>query len=187
MHEFSYDNVSPWPDLSLLDGYSIQIIDRAGDHGDADNWRVSSSEGGSPGGRLDFASWQASVFSEADLSNPGISGENADPDGDGWSNFFEFAMGSFPLSASSSPGELTSEIKQIDGENYLTVTVTRAPGERAVRLVAQASRDLSSWSDDGVLVLPGAVSGDGSVTSTYRHPAPIGNGGAYLRLKAIAE
>lgn len=187
MHEFSYDNVSPWPDLSLLDGYSIQIIDRAGDHGDAVNWRVSSSEGGSPGGRLDFASWQASVFSEADLSNPGISGENADPDHDGWSNFFEFAMGSFPLSASSSPGELTSEIKQIDGENYLTVTVTRAPGERAVRLVAQASRDLSSWSDDGVLVLPGVVSGDGSVTSTYRHPAPIGNGGAYLRLKAITE
>ncbi|MDG2400207.1 MAG: hypothetical protein P8M04_06515, partial [Akkermansiaceae bacterium] len=187
IHEFSYDNSSPWPDLSNLDGYSIQIIDRGGDHGEPANWRISGSQGGSPAGRLDFATWQAAVFSEADLLNPAISGENADPDGDGWSNFFEFALGSLPRDLASLPGELASEIREIDGESYLTVTVTRAPGERAVRVVAQVSDDLSGWTNEGVLVLPELVTEDGFVTSTYRHPLSIGNGKAYLRLKAISE
>jgi hypothetical protein len=187
IHEFAYDNSSPWPDLADLDGHSLQIIDRREDHGDPANWKISSSQGGSPGGRLDFASWQAVVFSEADLLNPAISGENADPDGDGWSNFFEFSLGSLPRDSGSSPGELASEIKEIDGESYLTVTVTRGPGERAVRIVAQVSDDLSGWTDEGVLVLPEAMSEDGSVTSTYRHPLSIGNGEAYMRLKAISE
>ncbi|MDA7538783.1 chitobiase/beta-hexosaminidase C-terminal domain-containing protein, partial [Akkermansiaceae bacterium] len=187
IHEFSYNNSSPWPDLSNLDGYSIQIIDRAGDHGEPANWKISGSQGGSPGGRLDFSSWQAAVFSGADLLNPTISSENSDPDGDGWSNFFEFALGSLPRDSASSPGKLASEIREIDGESYLTVTITRAPGERAARVAAQVSGDLSSWTDEGVLVLPELISEDGSVTSTYRHPLSIGKGDAYLRLKAISE
>jgi hypothetical protein len=187
IHEFSYNNSSPWPDLSNLDGYSIQIIDRAGDHGEPANWKISGSQGGSPGGRLDFSSWQAAVFSGADLLNSTISSENSDPDGDGWSNFFEFALGSLPRDSASSPGKLASEIREIDGESYLTVTITRAPGERAARVAAQVSGDLSSWTDEGVLVLPELISEDGSVTSTYRHPLSIGKGDAYLRLKAISE
>jgi len=187
IHEFSYNNSSPWPDLSNLDGYSIQIIDRAGDHGEPANWKISGSQGGSPGGRLDFSSWQAAVFSGADLLNPTISSENSDPDGDGWSNFFEFALGSLPRDSASSPGKLASEIREIDGESYLTVTITRAPGERAARVAAQVSGDLSSWTDEGVLVLPELISEDGSVTSTYRHPLSVGKGDAYLRLKAISE
>ncbi|MDA7679204.1 chitobiase/beta-hexosaminidase C-terminal domain-containing protein, partial [Akkermansiaceae bacterium] len=187
IHEFSYNNSSPWPDLSNLDGYSIQIIDRGGDHGEPANWKISGSQGGSPGGRLDFSSWQAAVFSGADLLNPTISSENSDPDGDGWSNFFEFASGSLPFDSASSPGKLASEIREIDGESYLTVTITRAPGERAARVAAQVSGDLSSWTDEGILVLPELISEDGSVTSTYRHPLSIGKGDAYLRLKAISE
>jgi hypothetical protein len=187
IHEFLYDNSSPWPDLADLDGHSIQVIDRRGDHGDPANWKISGSQGGSPGGRLDFSSWQAAVFSGADLLNPAISGEDADPDGDDWSNFFEFALGSLPRDSGSSPGELASEIREIDGESYLTVTVTRAPGERSVRVVAQVSDDLSSWTDEGILVLPELTTQDGSVTSSYRHPLSIGNGEAYLRLKAISE
>lgn len=187
IHEFSYDDSSPWPDLSALDGHSIQIIDRGADHGEPTNWKISSSQGGTPGGRLDFSSWQAAIFSEVDLLNPDISGENADPDGDGWSNFFEFALGTLPRNLASLPGDLASEIRQIDGESYLTVTITRAPGERAVRVVAQVSNDLSDWTNEGILVLPELVAEDGSVSSTYRHPLSIGNGEAYLRLKAIAE
>jgi hypothetical protein len=187
IHEFSYDNSSPWPDLADLDGHSIQVIDRRGDHGDPTNWKMSGSQGGSPGGRLDFSSWQAAVFSGADLLNPAISSEDSDPDGDGWSNFFEFSLGSLPRDSASSPGKLASEIREIDGESYLTVTITRAPGERAARVVAEVSGDLSSWTDEGVLVLPELVSEDGSVTSTYRHPMSIGKGDAYLRLKAISE
>jgi hypothetical protein len=187
IHEFSYDNSSPWPDLADLDGHSIQVIDRRGDHGDPANWKISGSQGGSPGGRLDFSSWKAAVFSGADLLNPAISSEDSDPDGDGWSNFFEFSLGSLPRDSASSPGKLASEIREIDGESYLTVTITRAPGERAARVVAEVSGDLSNWTDEGVLVLPELMSEDGSVTSTYRHPLSIGKGDAYLRLKAISE
>ena len=50
-----------------------------------------------------------------------------------------------------------------------------------------SSHSVSGWTDEGVLAPPEEMSEDGSVTSTYRHPLSIGNGEAYLRLKAISE
>ena len=44
-----------------------------------------------PGGRS-FSAWQIAYFSEAELGLPSISGEAADPDGDGLSNLLEYAF-----------------------------------------------------------------------------------------------
>lgn len=48
-----------------------------------------------------FAAWQSVRFSRAQLANPGLSGPAADPDGDGYGNLAEYALGSDPLAAES--------------------------------------------------------------------------------------
>lgn len=187
IHEFEYEVGAPWPDLTALDGHSIQVVDPAADHGEGSNWRASDSPGGLPGGGLDFAGWQAGFFNEAELADLEISGPDADPDGDGWSNFFEFALGSFPLDFSSAPGVLQSDFREIDGEMYLTLSFTRAEGARVVNFAAEISSDLATWSAGGVPMLPEIVNPDGSITSTFRHPLPVAGGEHFLRLKAMSQ
>ncbi len=131
--------------------------------------------------------WQAGQFTPVELANPDVSGPNADPDGDGWSNFFEFALGSLPLDVSSAPGGLQSGLQEIDGEWYLTLSFTRAAGERAVDFSAEISVDLASWNGGALPVLPSLVHSDGSVTATFRHPMPVAGGEHYLRLKATGH
>lgn len=41
----------------------------------------------------DYARWKAARFSLNELSNSSISGDAADPDGDGWNNLMEYALG----------------------------------------------------------------------------------------------
>jgi surface-anchored protein len=49
----------------------------------------------------DYANWKASHFTLAELLEPNISGDHADPDGDGWSNLLEYALGGHPRIASA--------------------------------------------------------------------------------------
>jgi hypothetical protein len=51
---------------------------------------------------LPLDGWRDSLFG-ADANNPAISGDDADPDGDGRANWFEFALGGNPLSALLEP------------------------------------------------------------------------------------
>lgn len=48
----------------------------------------------------DFAAWKAARFSMDELLDPMISGNDADPDKDGWSNLMEYALGGDCRSAS---------------------------------------------------------------------------------------
>ena len=50
-----------------------------------------------------FEDWRLLVFTPAQISNPSISGADADPDGDHLNNFAEFALGRDPLTAESTP------------------------------------------------------------------------------------
>lgn len=50
-----------------------------------------------------FADWRNSVFNSTQLANPLISGPDADPDGDGFSNTKEYIFGTAPLTRESSP------------------------------------------------------------------------------------
>jgi hypothetical protein len=72
-------------------------------------WGLGGIVNGSPGAANgpvfagDFALWQQSIFPEADLGNPQLSGPLADPDRDGASNLLEFACATQPLDPSSQP------------------------------------------------------------------------------------
>lgn len=48
IHDFSYNDSAPWPTAADGAGYSLQIIDPAGDYSDPTNWQSSEKLGGSP-------------------------------------------------------------------------------------------------------------------------------------------
>lgn len=187
IHEFLFETDSPWPLLDDLDGHSIQIVDKAEDHGVGTNWVASATVGGTPGGQLGFASWQRQVFTSAELSDPAISGPGADPDRDGWSNFLEFALGSIPTDLLDAPAAIETSIETIDGERYLVLRYTRQPGERAVDFSAEISDNLDAWNGGGVALSMETVHPDGSITAGFRHPLPIDGNDRYLRLKTTAR
>ncbi len=56
----------------------------------------------------DFAQWKAARFTIAELSNPAISGDEADPDGDGMNNLMEYALGG--------DCRVASTLREIDGQ-----------------------------------------------------------------------
>ena len=52
---------------------------------------------------LSYDAWRASHFSESELTNATLSGDDADPDGDGLLNLFEYASGTDPHALSPLP------------------------------------------------------------------------------------
>lgn len=173
LHEFEYDNATPWPDLSILDGHSIQILDSQGDHNSGANWTSSAMLGGTPDGRMTFEMWKTLAFSQEDQNNAAISGINADPDGDRWNNLFEFALGSFAQDQASTPAPITSSIEQIGNDRYLILAVTKSNAGAAVQFSADISDDLVTWTGGGIRITPDIFNPNGTITTRFRHPQPI--------------
>lgn len=181
LQDFSYAVTDPWPDLSALDGHSIQIIDPASSHADGANWKASAQLGGNPGGRLTFAAWQAASFPDQSLSAP-----DADPDDDGLDNFTEFALGTPPLSRDNSVPLPRAGMATIGADSYLTLEFTRQPGDRAVEFAAQSSSDLSTWTESNSEVAPPVTNPDGTITTVLRDTVATGEQ-RFIRLKMSAQ
>ncbi len=171
IQEFTYATSTPWPDLSDRDGNSIQIIDPSISHDDGTNWRASSSTGGSPGGAINFMTWQTTLFTTAELDNPFISGPDADIDEDGLNNFAEFALGTPPRNADNEIPMPRVIVKNIAGETYLYLEFTRAAGQRTAAFSSQSSRDLATWSDNPTG--EETLNPDGTITTLFKDPEPI--------------
>ncbi|MCP4846798.1 MAG: hypothetical protein GY899_02490 [Verrucomicrobiaceae bacterium] len=185
IQDFTYETSAPWPDLSDRDGNSIQIIDSSQSHDDGTNWRASSSTGGSPGGGINFTTWQADTFTAAELDDPLVSGPDADLDGDGLSNFAEFALGTPVRNARNGIPMPRVIIKDIAGEAFLFLEFTRSGGERAATFSSQSSRDLVIWTAHQTIHAGETLNPDGSITTLFRYPDPIDSAqgkSAFLRL-----
>lgn len=92
------------------------------------------------------AAWNASYFSAAELADPAISGGDADPDGDGFTNDEEFQFQTDPLDASSLP-KLQGRVN-LDGE-IITVDFDMSyPLDPAVsKIIVEASSTMEGWQD----------------------------------------
>jgi hypothetical protein len=95
--------------------------------------------------------WQTAHFSTAELASPTVSGDNADPDNDGHSNFLEYALGSDPRS-STTPLPLSA--RAVPGALALDYPAPRPE----LRYVVEHSTDLATWSTNAVADSP--ASGD---------------------------
>ena len=123
--------------------------------------------------------WKADYFTVAELTDPAVSGEMGDPDGDGFSNFFEYAIGTNPrgagLGGRYKAGPATDGLAE-----YLTVTAVRNTDATDVRFEAAVSDDLSAWTNDVTILqdTPAAFSvRDNTPVSAAPH--------RFLRLKVV--
>jgi len=83
--------------------------------------------------------WKSNVFTEAELADPTISGDNADPDGDSIPNLLEYAFNLNPKTSNTTP--------IVAGENngYLSLSVAKNPAASDLTWSAEVSSDLSEW------------------------------------------
>ena len=87
-----------------------------------------------------FSDWQAEKFTLEELADPQISGPTADPDGDGISNFWEYAFDLNPMMADSAA---SPQVGVANG--HLTLTHRRRILADDLSCWLQASDDLNFW------------------------------------------
>jgi hypothetical protein len=83
--------------------------------------------------------WKFSVFTEAELANSTISGDNSDPDGDSMANLLEYAFNLNPKASNTSP--------VVAGENsgYLSLSVAKNSAATDLTWSAEVTSNLSDW------------------------------------------
>ena len=187
IHDFIYDDRSPWPSKADGSGSSLILINPTDGppHNQPESWTTSRRSGGTPGAvepaALNYASW-------AKLN--GIQdGLNDDSDNDGLSNFWEFLFGSKPDQANDAP-EFSLRIRQVDVDgqagDYLFLNFQRNLYAEA-SLTLEVSLDLIHWTTDPTMIKPMTEinNGNGTATVTYRFAHPVGKGKqrAFFRLR----
>jgi hypothetical protein len=186
--DFQYQN---WYPPANGQGYSLVIRDEAQDYSVWDvkeNWQASSLSLGSPS-LQEWDLWRGNFFNSAELADISVSGPNADPDGDGFSNQAEFTAGTNPHDGSSflragigqtGPEKVEFRFRAEAGRSYSVLTSDSVEKKGWTKLEDikpnVAPRDVS-------ILLPNAVSGfvkvvtpaTPHVTNTpidYTHPFP---------------
>ncbi len=191
--EFSYNDTWYPP----TDGAGYSLVVRAANpafdgYGNAVAWAISGSAGGSPGGgdtggfSQVFEGWRHDHFTAAELTAGTLTGLTTDAEGDGDSNFYEYAFGGNPRAndGHSVPG---SVVVNDAGTNYGAVTFTRRKKALDVTYAVEISGDLANvagWSAVNLPVGAALDLGNGLERVTYRDSVPMGAGGRFFRVKA---
>ena len=92
---------------------------------------------------ITFSQWQSTAFSAPELSNPAISGENADPDNDGIVNLMEYAQGTHPKQPNATKAPLVTKGAGPDGA--LSITYTRRTEVTDLDYIVEFSTDMKTW------------------------------------------
>jgi len=94
--------------------------------------------------------WRTQVFSYADLSDPTkqatVWGDNADPDGDGRDNLFEYAVGLDPNKSEVNQQAVVPSIADVSGVKYSALSFVRRVNEPLLQYVPEVSSDKLTWS-----------------------------------------
>ena len=167
IHNFSYNDNSPWPLAPDGGGSSLVLYQTSADlsldlldplgHGRAEHWRQSVS-GGSPGA--------------ADPREAFAGDAAEDNDNDGLTALLEYAIGSSDLDPTGSGFEVG-----FDG-GRLTLTFPRNPLASDIQYLVEVSADLQAWSEDAVL-----ESQDASTATYVFEPEAGRNQRYFIRLR----
>lgn len=135
---------------------------------------------------LPFDSWRKSRFTASELLDPAVSGDNADPDGDGIVNLIECFTDRLPKSPDAGSA-VTRGVESVSGNDHLTLTYNRVPGA-GLSGIPQTSDDLSGWHDGPGFIEESVLSDNGLLqTIKARSLAPVGAGKQFLRLKVVRD
>jgi hypothetical protein len=141
-----------------------------------------------------YATWKTTAgFSESDLASPSISGESADPDGDGLTNLMEYALGGSPKVADAAT---IAPAVDSDG-SQIQISFHCDDSRKDLIYTVQSSTDLApnSWTDIAQSIGGGPVTavserstvtdpgGSGARTVIVSTALPVG-GKLFLRIKA---
>ena len=166
VQEFRYNDKSPWPNAGSGEGFSLILKDPLANPDPADpaSWVLSAKVGGTPG-----VSGRGADRFEGDLSQ--------DTDGDGLTDYFEFATGSDAADPNSANRlQVAMAPVMVNGveASYLTVAVRRNPTVTGVRLVLESSGNLQTWrgAEADLIRWQTIENPDGTVTEDYRSVLP---------------
>jgi uncharacterized delta-60 repeat protein len=126
-------------------------------------------------GTASYATWQQSHFTSAELSNPSISGDSADPDGDGLKNLFEYAFGLDPKSSNT-----TDPISTTTDATYISIIYPKLKTATDVTFVVEKSIDLVTWT--AVTPVNVILSDNGTIQIIKAEVLKAGSVATYLRL-----
>lgn len=158
---------------------------------------VASNAGGSGTGTLTlivetpYQAWQSAVFTAGQLSNPAISGDTADPAGDGITNLMKYALGLNPFVDGVSGLPFETLVTTGSGE-YLELTYTQVLSDSDITYTVQVSTDVQNWySGAGYTGFVGSTLNAGGTTEsvTVESVTPIapGNPNQFLRLQVTGQ
>ena len=177
--EFTYED--DWYPLADGAGYSLVILDPAAtpvtDFDQAANWRVSQSIGGSPGTAssgmpLTYQLWKSDQFTEAELGDPLVTGDQVDLDDDSMGTLLEYAFGMDPRVADDIPGYVISR-QTVEEVEYQAITFRRQKSATDLAYLVETSDDLESWSGQTILVGSPSDNGDGTESVTIRNSTSL--------------
>ena len=133
---------------------------------------------------LSREAWRARQFSIAELSDPDVSADTADPDGDGLANLLEYAQGTDPRVASPA-APLTISRQDRRGGGFFAVGYRRLALAHEVEYSLEMSTDLVGWArvdnDEG----ESTVDADGTVSATVMVWPPDHSSGQFFRLRIV--
>jgi hypothetical protein len=173
IHEFAYDDISPWPTAADGGGYSLTMgCPVSGiDHAVSDNWRASVSLDGSPG-------TSDSVSLDDWLTLHGLSpgDELRDSDLDKIPAIVEYVTGTDP---NLHNGNLIT-VEMVDGE--FQFSYERSRSACGVMVATEFSDDLLTWSPGGVVSTSSLTGGKDLVIISS--PLPAGSR-KFARLRVV--
>jgi len=194
--DFAYGDALPWPVTPDGLGPSL-VLDDQREPSDPKRWRASLQPGGTPGEVVSFAEeWRRLHFTAAERRDPAVSGDLADPDGDGCGNLLELASGSDPRHADPADGRLSVRIERVpvDGLPQMHVILRfRRPAGGSPEVALESSTDLTHWDRGEAALTPTTAERDpGGLWETveYRTLAPLpadGPAHTYWRVKVTSQ
>lgn len=171
IQEFTYDDQAPWPTGPDGNGFSLVLIDPANspDFDLAASWKQSLVVGGTPG----------------EPEATGFTGDpNADLDNDGLSALLEYALGTSPTVANTSPFQVVTIGTAIQ------VTTNLSDSAIGIEVALESSSDLLSWDPaTNVPEISRVPNGDGTSKVTYKSASGFvqTEGSLFFRLKVTLQ
>lgn len=127
------------------------------------------------------AEWRQEHFSESELADPAISGDEADPAGDGVSNLMKYALNLSPFARATAADLPGSSIEA----GYLTLTFARGSSRTDIDYLVEVSGDLAEWKSGPDFTEEISASGQGEWQEvTVRDRTPLATADRrFIRLK----